>query len=86
MTSFQAFNVPEGTEGPKRLEYAVSLPIDPARKFCFFDPLIRVRAILSWNNAPPANVPNWLVIRNASAYKTATAEQVTQAPAQEVTP
>ncbi len=59
MTSFQAFNIPEGTEGPKRLEYAVSLPIDPARKFCFFDPLVRVRAILSWNNAPPANSPNW---------------------------
>ena len=59
MTSFQAFNIPEGTEGPKRLEYAVSLPINPARKFCFFDPLVRVRAILSWNNAPPANSPNW---------------------------
>jgi len=59
ITSFQAYNIPEGTEGGKRLEYAVSLPVDPKRKLCFFDPLIRVRAILSWNNPPPANQPNW---------------------------
>ena len=59
VTSFQVYNVPEGTEGGKRLEYAVSLPTDPKRKLCFFDPLIRVRAILSWNNPPPANQPNW---------------------------
>jgi hypothetical protein len=59
MTSFQTYNIPEGTEGSKRLEYAVSLAIDPARKLCVFDSLIRVRAILSWNNPPPANQPNW---------------------------
>jgi hypothetical protein len=59
MTSFQAYNVPEGTEGAKRLEYAVSLAVDPKRKFCLFNPLIRMRAILSWNNPPPANQPNW---------------------------
>ncbi len=59
ITSFQAHNIPEGTEGGKRLEYAVSLAVDPKRKFCLFDPLIRVRAILSWNNPPPANQPNW---------------------------
>jgi len=62
MTSFQAYNIPEGTEGEKRLEYAVSLPIGPRKKFCFFDPLVRVRAILSWNNPPPANQPNWTPI------------------------
>lgn len=59
MTSFQAYNIPEGTDGGKRLEYAVSLPAKPKRKLCLFDPLIRVRAILSWNNPPPANQPNW---------------------------
>ena len=59
LTSFQAYNIPEGTEGGKRLEYAVSLPVQPNRKLCFLDPLIRVRAILSWNNPPPANQPNW---------------------------
>jgi hypothetical protein len=59
MTSFQAFNIPEGTDGAKRLEYAVTLPVHVPSRFCFFDPLIRVRAILSWNNPPPANQPNW---------------------------
>lgn len=59
MTSFQAHNIPEGTEGGKRLEYAASLAVDPKQKLCFLDPLIRVRAILSWNNPPPANQPNW---------------------------
>jgi len=59
MTSFQAFNIPEGTEGSKRLEYAVQLQTGLRGKRCSFDPLIRVRAILSWNNPPPANQPNW---------------------------
>ncbi|MDX1250679.1 MAG: hypothetical protein IDH49_00200 [Gammaproteobacteria bacterium] len=59
MTSFQAHNIPEGTEGGKRLEYAVSLKVDPNRKLCFLNHLILVRAILSWNNPPPPNQPNW---------------------------
>lgn len=62
LTSFQAYNIAEGTEGGKRLEYAVSLAVQPNRKFCFVDPLIRVRAILSWNNPPPPNAPNWVPI------------------------
>jgi hypothetical protein len=62
MTSFQAFNVPEGTEGEKRLEYAVTLPAEVTSRFCFFNPLVRVRAILSWNNPPPANQPNWVPV------------------------
>ena len=62
LTSFQAYNIPEGTEGGKRLEYAVSLKVDPPRKFCLFDPVIRARAILSWNNPPPPNQPNWVPI------------------------
>ena len=59
MTSFQAYNIPEGTEGRGRLEYAVSLPVKPSPKFCWTDPLIRARAILSWNNPPPASQPHW---------------------------
>lgn len=62
MTSFQAHDIPEGTEGKKRLEYAVSLAIQPQRKLCFSDLLIRVRAILSWNNPPPANQPGWVPV------------------------
>jgi hypothetical protein len=59
LTGFQAYNVPEGTEGEKRLEYAVTLSCAPQRSFCWFERLILVRAILSWNNPPPANQPNW---------------------------
>ena len=59
LTSFQAYDIPAGTEGRKRLEYAVSLAVNPRQKFCLFDPLIQMRAILSWNNPPPPNQPNW---------------------------
>ena len=59
MTSFQAYDVPEGTDGSKRLEYAVSLKVRPGRKRCTAHHLILTRAILSWNNPPPANQPNW---------------------------
>ena len=59
MTSFQAYNIPEGTQGGKRLEYALSLPTKPTGKLCFLNALIQVRAILSWNNPPPPNQPSW---------------------------
>lgn len=62
MASFQAFNIPEGTEGERRLEYAVSLKVDPPSKFCIHNPLIHVRAILSWNDPPPADQPDWLPV------------------------
>jgi hypothetical protein len=54
MTSFVAHDIP----GEQRLEYAVSRRVDPARRFCFSENIIRARAILSWNNPPPANTPN----------------------------
>ena len=59
MTSFQAYDVPAGTDGSKRLEYAVSLKVNPRQKRCTGNHLILTRAILSWNNPPPANQPNW---------------------------
>lgn len=60
LTSFQVWNVPQGTEGAKRLEYAAQLPVNPARRLCLSGPkLIRMRAILSWNAPPPPNQPNW---------------------------
>ncbi len=71
LASFQAHDIP-GAENVKRLEYAVSLPISPIRKFCTQNQLPRVRAILSWNNPPPANQPNWTPIwgnvRDASIF------------------
>jgi hypothetical protein len=37
----------------------VSLPVNPKPKFCKADPLIKVRAILSWNDPIPPNQPDW---------------------------
>jgi len=41
------------------LEYDVTLQINPARYFCFFENLPKVRAILSWNSPPPPNDPTF---------------------------
>ena len=62
LTSFAAYDIPGGTQGPRRLEYAVTLQIDPAKKFCFVENLARVRAILSWNVPPPPNTPNFVPV------------------------
>jgi hypothetical protein len=59
LTSFTAYNISEGTVGAKRLEYAVTLRINPSQKFCFVDNLCLVRAILSWNAPPPPDHPNF---------------------------
>lgn len=60
LTSFQVWNVAEGTEGSRRLEFASQLKIDPAQLPCLFGTrLIRMRGILSWNLPPPPNQPNW---------------------------
>lgn len=60
LTSFRAWDVPEGTEGARRLEYAVQMKVDPARLNCWSGSrLIRMRGILSWNAPPPPNSPNW---------------------------
>src|SRR3954464_13419439 len=56
-TSFSAYDVP----GPHPLEYAVSLVIRPPKKWCIFNNLPLVRAILSWNApaAGPNAIPVW---------------------------
>ncbi len=59
LTSFTAYDIPEGTRGRKRLEYAVSLSIDPPELLCEVENVILARAILSWNLAPPADTPNY---------------------------
>jgi hypothetical protein len=58
ITSFRAYDVPEGTKGKKRLEYAATLKISPKKQWCFYEKICKVRAILSWNQAPPID-PNW---------------------------
>jgi hypothetical protein len=62
LTSFTAYDIPEGTQGSKRLEYALTLEIDPKKRFCFFENLTLVRAILSWNVPPPPNGPNFVPV------------------------
>ena len=59
LTSFTAYNIPGGTVGAKRLEYAVTLPFNPRRQTCKKPNLPLVRAILSWNDVPPPNDPNF---------------------------
>lgn len=60
--SFTAYDVPQGTVGARRLEYAVSVPCAPLEKLCLFRNVLKVRAILSWDQCPPANQPNWLPV------------------------
>lgn len=57
VTSFTAFDIPEASKN--RLEYAVTLEIDPKKKFCFFDNLVLARAILSWELEPPPGDPDF---------------------------
>ncbi len=58
LRSFTAFDIP-GTSETRRLEYAVTLPIQTRRKFCQFPNQALVRAILSWNVPPPPNNPDF---------------------------
>jgi len=58
LRSFTAFDIPGTAEG-HRLEYALTLPVQLRRKFCFFRNQARVRAILSWNVPPPPNSPDF---------------------------
>ena len=58
MSSFTAYDV----QGQSRLENAVTLEMDPAKVLCVIENLPKVRAILSWNNPPPANTPGFIPV------------------------
>jgi hypothetical protein len=58
VTSFTAYDVPAGVTGGRRLEYAAGVASIPPRKWCTVPNIILARAILSWNDVPPANTPN----------------------------
>jgi len=55
MVSFTVYNI----IGAKPLEYAVTLMLDAKNVPCSIEKLPRVRAILSWNQQPPAGNPNY---------------------------
>jgi hypothetical protein len=57
--SFTAYDVAAGTAGAKRLEYAVGVPCSPRQRLCRLPNTILARAILSWNQLPPANQPDY---------------------------
>lgn len=48
--------------GAKPLCYAVRRDFSSFKKFCLFENIVRVRAILQWNAAPPANSPGYLPV------------------------
>lgn len=54
MSSTRVYDVP----GVKPLDYAVSLELDEAEELCFEPNLPRIRAILSWQDEPPAGDPD----------------------------
>lgn len=58
MTTFHAYNVP----GPRPLEYAVTLGVNPRQTFCFKENILKVRAILSWNVPPTPNDANFVPV------------------------
>lgn len=52
---FKAYDIPH----KGNLCYTATLKIEPKQEVCQKEVLPRVRAILSWNQVPPANSPNW---------------------------
>ena len=61
-TSFTANDIPAGSTGGKRLEYAVSIPSTPPRRFCTLPNVILARAILSWQSVPPQDTPDFVPV------------------------
>ena len=55
MARFNAHDI----AGGKPLEYCVTVRIDPDRKICTTERLVKVRGILSWNAPPPPNTPDF---------------------------
>src|SRR5262249_41539292 len=55
MSTVQVHDIP----GPKPLCYAVRHDFSSIKKFCVFENVVKVRAILSWNVPPPPNNPNF---------------------------
>jgi hypothetical protein len=58
VASVKVYDIP----GNKPLCYAVRCDFSSFRKFCLFENIVRVRAILQWNSAPPANTPGYIPV------------------------
>lgn len=62
LSAFNVWDIPQGTSGRKRLEYAVTLRRAFKRRICIFPQVVLIRAILSWNAVPPPNTPNHIPV------------------------
>lgn len=62
VSALNVWDIPQGTQGRKRLEYAVTLPRAFNRRICFFPQIVLIRAILSWNAMPPPNTPKHIPV------------------------
>lgn len=71
---FTAYDIP----GEEDLEYGVSLQIDPEEWVCEEENLPEVRAILSWNRAPPADQPNYTPVWGNSLETTIQIDPITE--------
>lgn len=58
----QVWDLPEGTDGRGRLEYAVTREADFRRRLCRYPQIVRIRAILSWDMPPPPDTPDFTPI------------------------
>lgn len=58
MVFFTAYDLP----GDKPLEYAVTLDIEPKEKYCSIENLPKVRGVLSWNDPPPPDEPDFVPV------------------------
>lgn len=54
-----SFNVYNMSGSPLPLNYTATIPLSEVKKYCGIENLKKVRAILSWNQEPPAGDPNW---------------------------
>lgn len=63
LTAFTAHDLPDSVDcakdPTKPLSYAVGVSLDPKGQCCDKPLLPKVRAILSWEDQPPAGNPNW---------------------------
>lgn len=58
VTSFTAHDL--AAASPLPVSYSVGIDLDEARRYCTVENVVRVRAILSWEWEPPADLPSWV--------------------------
>jgi hypothetical protein len=56
VSSFNAYNMLDSNHP---LAYTVTIPLSEPEKYCIYENLMKVRAILSWNQEPPAGNATW---------------------------